>query len=276
VTDSRPDSRRRPYVPVGSHPIDTGRYWLASDPINALLGQVHQWLAARAPGATVTGDPRLGKTRAIGYLARTLVDDRTGTVFPVFTVSGRDKRTASESVFYEDLLLDLGHGFVKGTLPQKRERVVTFLTECVATTPARNRALLVIDEAQLLHEAQYRWLLDIYNALDRAGVALTVLLVGQSQLLDQRTAFYEGGQRQLIGRFMVHTFRFPGLQSAHAIRTCRVGYDTDSDHPPGSGWSYTRYFFPEAYARLPARGGPPQTSGTFWARSAASTRCRGR
>lgn len=49
------------------------------------------------------------------------------------------------------------------------------------------RIMLIIDEAQRLTEYHYNWLMDIYNDLDYEKISMTVISVGQSELLARRT-----------------------------------------------------------------------------------------
>lgn len=93
----------------------------------------------------------------------------------------------------------------------------------------------------------YDWLMDIFNELDRDGICMTVVLVGQEELLDQRIAFLQNKKVQIIGRFMVHTFKFEGIRRFTDLKTCLTGFDDYSEYPPESGWSFTRYYFPEAF-----------------------------
>jgi hypothetical protein len=59
----------RPFVPKGSHPIETGRYLLATNQIIRLHDNLVRWIENRAPGGIIYGRPRLGKTRAIHALS---------------------------------------------------------------------------------------------------------------------------------------------------------------------------------------------------------------
>lgn len=236
----------RPLVSAGSHPIETGRYAIATPPVCLLHDTVRKWIANRIPGAMVYGKQRFGKTRAITYLKSALPHD-IGTRIQIFTISARDYRMPTESTFFEELLRAVGHAFTKGTASVKRDRLTEFLHE--RAMEGGGRLIVMIDEAQKLHEMQYRWLVDLHNELDALGVTTTWLLFGQEELLHQRTVFVNAGKRQIIGRFMVHQFRFPGLESVEDFQQTLVCYDDGvlTEHPKNSGWSFTRYFFPAAF-----------------------------
>jgi len=166
---------------------------------------------------------------------------------PIFFITCRKYKNPIESVFFEDLLKDVGHSTpFSGKANIKRERLLKKLIQN-AEVSRQKRIVLFIDDAQRLHEIQYGWLMDIYNELDRFGISLTVFLVGQQDLLDQRSVFLELGQHQIIGRFMIQQHKFSGVANREDLYECLVGYDEHCEFPEGSAFSFTRYYFPTAY-----------------------------
>lgn len=236
----------RPNVPVGSHPIETTRYLLPTPSIDDFYDALIQWIENRVPGGIIHGKPRLGKTRAIKYLTR-LLAEKFGANLPVMTLLCRDYRVLSESTFFEDLLRTAGHAlYGSGRAAAKRDRLIEYLSEKVEVS-SQNRLVLFIDEAQKLLEQHYKWLIDLHNELDARDTALIVLLVGQDELIHQCSAFQQTNKTQIIGRFMVHQLQFHGLRGARQIKKCLKAYDSTSEHPEDSGWSFTRYFYPAAF-----------------------------
>lgn len=240
------NQNKRPFVSKGSHPIETGRYLLATNEIIQLHQKVKTWIENRSPGGIIHGRPRLGKTRAINYLMHDLPTEFNKQM-PIFHMCCRQYKNPNEGHFFEDILKDIGHALpANGKANQKRDRVLRFLMEC-GESSGQHRIVLFIDDAQRLFEIQYGWLMDIYNELDRAGISLTVILVGQTELIHQRSAFIQAKKAQIIGRFMVHEYKFTGVKNIHDIRACLTGYDSVSEFPVNSGWSFVRYFFPDAF-----------------------------
>jgi hypothetical protein len=236
----------RPNVPVGSHPIETTRYLLPTASIDNSYKAVLQWIDNRAPGGIIYGKPRFGKTRGIQYLTM-LFAEKFGANLPVITLLCRDYKVPSESTFFEDLLRVAGHAlYSSGKAAAKRNRLIEYLNEKVELS-SQNRLILFIDEAQKLLEQHYKWLIDVHNELDAHDVAMIVLLVGQDELIHQYSAFQHTEKTQIIGRFMVHRFQFHGLSGARQIKRCLEAYDKGSEYPEGSGWSFTRYFYPAAF-----------------------------
>ncbi|SFE24422.1 AAA domain-containing protein [Paenibacillus algorifonticola] len=236
----------RPYVAQGTHPIETGRYLLPTNEIIRMYDTVAQWITNRSPGGMIYGRPRLGKSRAITYLSYELPNE-FGNHLPIFTMKCRQYKQPSESSFFEDILNDVGHALpFNGKANLKRDRLYRYFVE-KAERSAQKRIILFIDDAQRLFEIQYGWLMDIYNELDSSGISMTVILVGQEELVHQRSAFIQAKKAQIIGRFMVHEFNFKGIVDADDMAVCLSGYDNISEYPENSGWSFTRYFFPDGF-----------------------------
>ncbi|MEC2375946.1 ATP-binding protein [Bacillus thuringiensis] len=229
------------------HPVQTGRYILATNEIERLYDTVHRWITNRTPGGIVYGRPRLGKTRAIRFLQYALREDFKD--LPIFVIKCNHHKQATERVFFEELLRNVGHGDSEsGTLNSKRERLYRFLLES-AYKSLEQKIVFIMDEAQELQDNHYQWLKDIYNELDNCEVSLTCILVGQEELLRQRAAFIQVKKQQIVGRFMVHDFKFMGIRTLDDLQTCLRGYDDESEYPLGSDITYTQHFFLEAYEK---------------------------
>lgn len=234
----------RPTFPKGTYPIDTGRYLIGTNEIDRLYKKVVQCLNNRAPGAIIFGRPRLGKTRALEYLMHILPEEFDG--IPIYFLFCREYKNPNENIFFQDILIDIHHGIpFSGKADKKRQRLIWFLIE-QAHKSSQNRIVFFFDDAQRLHEIQYGWLMDIYNELDRAGISLTVFLIGQEELLSQRSVFVEEGKHQIIGRFMVQQQQFNGVKTKIDLKEVLIGYDNYS-YPPESGWTMTKYYFPNVF-----------------------------
>ena len=243
TASAAPLGPNRPFVATGEHPIESTRYLLITPAVAALFAQVIQWVTNRVPGAVICGRPRRGKSKAIKLLIDELA--RVFPGMPVFSTPAFDRIVPNESAFLEKLLKEAGHSIVKrGDLEDKLMRLVEFLAQ-QADASGHGRVVLMIDEAQVLQERHYGWLIGLHNELDRLGVNLIVLLVGQHQLLQIRTGYITTEKHQIVGRFMVQVREFHGIRNADDVEACLIGYDKDSEYPVGSGWSFTRYSLPE-------------------------------
>lgn len=63
--------------------------------------------------------------------------------------------------------------------------------------------ILFCDESQRYNENEYEWLRDVHDALDRQQIKLFTFLVGQEELLAQKTALQIAGKTQIVVRLMV-------------------------------------------------------------------------
>ncbi|HEX8286834.1 MAG TPA: ATP-binding protein [Pyrinomonadaceae bacterium] len=237
----------KPLIGANVHPVERGRYIIGTREIQRLLTDLCKWIENRVPGAMIYGFQRLGKTRAIQYVRQEL-PVKFGDKLPILVLPCREYTNPTETTFFGDILRAAGHAFSeKGTGTAKRNRLREFLFEIVLES-GQDRIVMFLDEAQKLHEQHYKWLIDLHNELDDLGVSMITILVGQPELQHQYTVFERTGKAQIIGRFMVRQFEFVGIRSASDIAVCLAGFDDMTEFPLGSGYSYTRFFFPRAYA----------------------------
>jgi len=227
------------------HPMIRHQYMLATPSIDALMAKVKRLVRNHTPGAIVFADPRVGKTYAIRYVENALRDEYPDVV--CLSWGTENKIKPSEDAFFTTLLEAAHHPeALKGNSTRKRRRLIERLTELVDES-GHNWMMMFADEAQRLGTIEYEWLRDVHDCLERKGIRMITLLVGQPQLLNQKSAFRQSSQSQIILRFMVGELRFDGLTDADSIATCLQGYD-EATFPEDSDWTYTRFFFPRAYA----------------------------
>lgn len=196
--------------------IMAGRAFLVKTPICvSYLKQINTWLTTGSQGALVYGPPRLGKTSATRWSLK-MLSALIGS-FPVVEVPVRDQTIASEKAFFQHLLKCIHHKHAStGSAGDKRDS----LTEWLVTRAKKstiNAAVIFFDEAHLLKDDHYKWLLNIGNELDRNGCRLFCLLVGQSELESVKTRFIESGKEQIVGRFMVRELEFVGIRSEQEL-----------------------------------------------------------
>ncbi|MDF2534688.1 MAG: hypothetical protein K0R18_845 [Bacillales bacterium] len=231
---------------IGFHPIELSEYIIDTLPIVKLKTQIDRWIREKIAGAIVHGGPRMGKTYFIKFFIRLFNLDE-GPEYVVFTFSCRERNIPNENNFFSYLLKDLGHELHEvGNAVQKRNRVVKLLLQA-GLESSRKQVVLFIDDAQILDEKEYKWLMDIFNELDRYDVKLTTILFGQNVLFSKRSSYTSGERRQIYGRFMIQEFLFTGINNKESLEYFLSGYDDVTEYPKGSGWSYTRYYFPVGF-----------------------------
>lgn len=229
------------------HPVLRGNYALFTPPINEFFSTVCAWIDSHVPGGFVYGPPRQGKSRAIQFWIEQLLAERYGQLLPFFRMNHKSHDRFSEQEFLTELLQASRHRYaLTGTRVRKLDRLVKFYA-----TRARNagsyQVVLMIDEAQNMREQSYRTLCNLQNELDELGFQLTVISVGTQELAYQHSAFMQGGDLHLVGRFMVREALFRGIRSPAELAYVLNAYDTQTEWPDGSGISYTRHFFPCAF-----------------------------
>ncbi|SDD53498.1 AAA domain-containing protein [Paenibacillus sp. CF095] len=241
---------KKHFVPVGTHPIEVGHYKLPTKEVIRLMDNLKKIVLNRLPGMIVYGRPRIGKTFAVVFALENLPQYLNAPI-PIFIVNSNSYKFPNEGKFFADLLRGFNFPFkARRQSDEMRNQIVNFLKEKAELSRLR-RVILIMDEAQVLTESHYVWLMDIYNELAQAKISMTVICVGQEELLTRRTFFLGQRKSQIIGRFMTHEHRFFGITSLDDIRAVLRCYDLSeiSAYPENSDWSYTRYFFPEGYEK---------------------------
>lgn len=235
----------RPFVPQRKHPIYTGDYYIQTTSIDNLLVEVKNWIDNRNPGGIIYGRARIGKTRATHILSIEL-KRIYGEDLPIFNVIMSEHKP-SEKYFYLEMLKDVGHSLARSSRPATdlKTNLVNHLISA-GKTSTLGRIIIFIDEANFMSLDDYNYLIDIFNRLERARVQMTVLLVGTKELISTKTALLQLNKQQIVERFMVREYHFQGIKTVKDLQICIASYDY-SEYPQQTGWSFTQYFFPEAF-----------------------------
>ncbi|AIQ35992.1 hypothetical protein R50345_16025 [Paenibacillus sp. FSL R5-0345] len=237
----------RPVIPLGSHPVETDDYQVPTNEILNVFKKVCRWIQLRISGAVIFGRPRLGKTWMIKFL-KANIPSYLAVDVPIHHIVSLHGKIAKEEEFIETLLFDMDHDFaLTGKVGAKRQRLLKYLEQQGSSNRLR-MVILFIDEAQCLDSLHFEWLMDYYNKLDLLKISIVIFLVGQPQLHSQKTIYSRGHEDQIIQRFMIEEYKFCGLKTDADIKACLKCFDDRSEYPKDSGWSFTRYFFPEAFA----------------------------
>lgn len=235
---------KRP-VDVDHHPVVEQKYMVPTPSIEEMYLRVKKLIRLRTPGGIIFAHPRFGKTYSIRYVMRVLKEDFPKAVMLSFGC--QKKKIPSENAFFTILLEAAGHpGAHSGPITAKRAKLTERIKELVDRS-GHNWFVMFADEAQRLDVMEYEWLRDLHDELERRGIRMITLLVGQPTLLHRKSAFLLGGETQIVARFMIDELQFHGLRSAEDFATCLAGYDV-AKFPERSDWCYTRFFLPAAYS----------------------------
>jgi len=210
-----------------------------------LAAAVDTWIIDGDCGAIIYGRPRVGKTRAIHYISKEL-KKKYGKNLPVYVLNMTDHKPSAK-YFYSELLKAIGHDEAhKGTASMMKERLINALMLGSRETHYR-RIVLFIDEAFLLTEKDFIWLMDLYNNLDMCNVHLTVLMFGTNELKSIKSAYCRARRYQIVDRFMVEEYEYKGVASAKGALACLHSMDVGLSSYPGKP-ILTQMFFPNAFA----------------------------
>ena len=222
-------------------------YTIPTKQILDLKKSVEEWVSRSNCGAIIYGRPRIGKTRAIKYISDNL-RKKYGEELPIYVFNATSHKV-SDKVLYSELLKAVGHAEAhKGTASQMKERLINRMIMDAMDTKYR-RVVLFIDEAYLLSEMDFIWLIDIYNNLNLQDIIFTVLLVGSNELKQLKNVFVKAKKSQIIGRFMVDEFNFKGIRTNKDMAICLASLDKPFKL---KGYSseiiLSKLFFPSAYS----------------------------
>lgn len=222
------------------------QYTIPTKSILDLQNKVEEWIAMNDCGAIIYGESRVGKTRAIRYISQHL-KHKYSSQLPIYTFTATD-HIPTQKTFYASLLASIGHEEpYKGTAVQMRQRLVHRIIVNALDTKYR-RAVLFIDEAYLLNDKEYLWLIDIYNELNLHDILFTVFLFGTKELKEQKTGYISAGKKQIVLRFMVNEFEFKGITNERDAAICMASMD--KPFRP-TDWKesviLSDFFFPIAY-----------------------------
>lgn len=236
-----------------------GKAFLIKTPAcKKLYAHIERWLTCGMLGAVVYGRPRLGKTSAARWslsVLRQLVAPVAWVEVPV-----RKQHLENEGAFFQYLLRCARNKWQnKGTVADKRDRFTEALITRALRSPIKT-VILFFDEAQLLTELHYSWLINISNELEARGLRLFCLLVGQHQLITRKDTFIVEGLDEIVGRFMVDHWAFPGIESLADLTQCLIAYE-EVIYPEKNGAPFLAYYVPLA---LESGWSLKTTAETFW------------
>ncbi len=230
-----------------THPCVQRRYTLGTPMVLTGFDFVSNCLNVGTSGSFIYGNSGSGKTKLRRLLAEEL--PRTFPRLAVFYLLAHRCAVPSERVFYKELLKAAGQLTDEGgTTADYRCRLIEWLAG-ISRSSWRNSIVLLIDSAEYLEEMHYHWLVGIFDALDELKIDLFTFLFGTRELVQIHTSFRENRMNSILSRFMADSHEFHGIRLEAELKACLDCYDVQSRYPQNTGWTFTRYFLPEAFAR---------------------------
>lgn len=232
-------------TPLDEHPLRRRTYRVPTPSIAAFRALIDECLFLYISGALIHGRPRMGKSYAIEFVRRDL--EQRFPKLSIYKMRCTRSQAPSENSFFATLLNAAKHpAQSSGSKAALRGRLVHKLRQ-VADQRGDDRVVLFIDEAQNLREIEYEWLRDVHDELENHELRLFTFLVGQTQLLSQKSVLQAQDKDQIVARFMVEELAFKGIASGGECAAVMAAYDC-GEYPAASGWNYTRFYVPQAYS----------------------------
>jgi hypothetical protein len=227
------------------HPAFSSQTVLLTEPIKALYQVVRYVLLVRETGCCFTAPSGVGKTRALMMLEHVLRDRMPNLV--VVRHTSWNHQVPSIRAFFKHFLTAVDHPELRGETFDLRRRLVCRLID-LARTHQSPFVVLLIDEAGALRIDDFLFLKDIYNDLDREGVGLITIMIGQDpDFSDVIALLREKGRTDLVSRFARRREVLRPLSTSKDVAGIFRQYDT-SIWPQGSEQTWTKFFLPEACA----------------------------
>ena len=188
-------------------------------------------------------DPVTGKSRCLTAIENFIRQEHPGS--GVLRYEAMREESSAEGRLLEDILLQMAIAApIARSLAGKRDQLTRAL---LALAGVDMHLYMLIDEAQELHIRELNWLKGVINKVILKQVKVTVVLMGQKQLLDRIDELKAAGRQDLLERFFKRVVEFKGCRTVEDLATLCEAMDIKSEYPEGSGWSYTMFLFPRAY-----------------------------
>ncbi|MDK2776553.1 MAG: ATP-binding protein [Pseudomonadota bacterium] len=227
-----------------SHPIAERNYKVLTPTIENTYKIIRDRVGMRRTGALLYAAPRTGKTMCASIVEVLLNLEFDHTYVIRFTADSRGS-ARNDVAIVRDILE--GDGLIFRT--QKYQDLLSKLIIHIKTMTnsiGGNQFVLIIDEMQMLSEDDYRVLLVLQNRLELHQISMTTIGFAQPEILERISAMIVTKALNLIARFLCEPIQFEGCNESD-IKNILSVYDNEKRYPEESQWTYTRFYFPQAY-----------------------------
>lgn len=227
------------------HPVLEREYTLPTPMMQRTYSIIRERVWSRRTGVVFYASPRMGKTRC-AIAVKELICEEFPRIYVTLLSARRSSRPTDSHMFR--LILEAE----KHALSGRTNADVLFdnaksdIRVKISSTGGVQYVLL-IDEMQLLNDTDLQQLVSFHNGLELANIKMTTISFAQPEILHRRSALMTSNDRQIIARFLSEPLPFEGCSSLTEFELLLQTIDEASEYPEGSGWSYTRFFFPLAF-----------------------------
>lgn len=214
-----------------------------------MITTLGDWIDQRLTGGYIFGPSRFGKSRAVKWYVRSVLEERFHLKLPL-VIWVRPPGRRQEAEFW-NLLLAASKMHFASLLKPKKKLSARFLFKQQLVTLARsarqNFVLMIIDEAHDVSLDEWKWLLGLQNELDFEGFRLSIFSIGSHQISYRPNYLARTGNTHIAARFFAADAKFSGIRGEDELAYVLNGYDVDSEWPADSQTSFLKYFSPVAY-----------------------------
>ncbi len=228
------------------HPLRRDEYRIPTPQLQSVYAIVRDRVWMQHTGLVFYGTPRMGKTICARAVAEHLRADFPKTKVGLLIFKPKSGRPSDDHL-HRLLLRSVGINRNSTRLPEVLLQQFACDVEQSLAPLGGRQFVLIVDEMQLMQSVDFLQLTALHNELDGRGIHMTTIGFAQIEILHTRSAFQTTDQLQIIGRFLTDAVPFKGCSGEADLRTILTFYDTGSDFPEGSGWSYTAFFIPQAF-----------------------------
>jgi hypothetical protein len=230
---------------LSKHPLSRRSYTIPTPMVQSAYAVIRERVFARRAGLVFIGETRIGKTTCAVAVRDYLLKE-----FPemhVVVASARSSPRPTNGHVYRIILEAVKH--VCSTRVDGVKAMNNVIVDVCTSLEQKggDQFVLILDEVNLLMQADMVNLLELHNLLKLRGVCMTVISFAQPTIHSLISALHAQNQNQLIERFFRKPMKFYGCESEEILMAVLEHLDDNTEWPEGSGWTYTEFFFPTAY-----------------------------
>jgi hypothetical protein len=231
---------------LSDHPVVRGTYMIPTPMVKHAHQEARDRVWSRRTGVVFYGETRAGKTTCATSI-RDYLREEFEDVY-ITMASARRSLRPKEGLMARLILEGNGHALASRPDPEALLRNVILDVLTNVSNLGGEQYVLILDEVNLCNDADLTSLLEIHNILWMKGVKMTTISFGQPEVLNLISMLTNSGQRQIIARFFRKPIPFLSCNSDRTLAAVLNCLDEDTEWPEGSGWTYTYFFLPKAFA----------------------------
>lgn len=230
---------------IEDHPITRRRYTVPTPMLKSAYVVTRERVYSRRTGLVFFGETRAGKTTC-ALSIKDYLEEEFPNVYVTLATARHTNRPVDGHV-YRLILEGSGHVCAKRNDPNLLLRNVVADVQICTNQRHGDQYVLIIDEVNLLNEADLSNLLELHNALNLLDIRMTTVSFGQPEILDRISSLLAQEKKQIVARFFRAPKPFHMCDSASSLNELLSYLDEKTEWPDGSGCTYTQFFFPLAY-----------------------------